>query len=367
MLKELKHTSLYSRHLQLGAKMGSFAGYSMPIQYDGIVTEHQVVRSSAGIFDVSHMGQLFVSGEKAESFLQFITINDVKKLSHGKVQYSAMCTEEGGIIDDFLVYRFENHFMVVVNAANIIRDFDWMNKYRPEGVEIENYSDEMDLIAVQGPNSKNILQSIVKNNLDELSFYNFLEEEYCDNLLTISRTGYTGELGYEIYGSKRVIPLIWDKLMDNGKKWNLIPAGLGARDTLRLEMKYCLYGIDMDETTNPFEVGLGWITKMEKGNFVGKDELVTKKENISRRLTTFEMNDRAIPRLKYSVFKEENKIGFVTSGTQSPTLKKGIGIAMVDEPHTKIGTEIYIEIRGKMKSATIVKPPFYTNGTANIL
>ncbi len=327
--------------------MIQFAGYMMPIQYTGIVNEHHAVRNTAGMFDLSHMGEFIVKGKNAESFLQFITINDVIRLKPGQAQYSAMCFEDGGIIDDLLIYCYGDRFMIVVNAANIQKDFDWLEKNLMDGVVLENVSDEINLIALQGQESRRILQKIIPSDLSTIPFYHFIEDKYEDSNILIARTGYTGELGFEIYGNLDVIPKIWDNLMDVGKEYGIVPVGLGARDTLRLEMKYLLYGYDIDESTNPFEVGLGWITKPEKGNFIGRKELIQKKEQISRRLVCFEMTERAIPRNGYPIFLRNKKVGEVTSGTQSPSLNKGIGLAFINHPHTRVGTTLEVEIYSK--------------------
>ena len=362
----IKNTSLYSRHLALHAKMVPFAGYMMPVHYTGIVHEHHAVRNTAGMFDVSHMGEFIIKGKNAESFLQYMTINDVAGLKQGQAQYSAMCMENGGIIDDLLIYRCRDRFIIVVNAANIKKDFKWLEKNLMDGVVLKDISDEINLIALQGPESRSILQKIIQSDLSMIPFYHFIENKYEDSNILVARTGYTGELGFEIYGNLNVIPKIWDALMEVGKEHGIVPAGLGARDTLRLEMKYCLYGNDFDESTNPFEAGLGWITKLGKGNFIGRKTLIKKKEQISRRLVCFEMMERAIPRHGYPIFFGNNKIGEVTSGSQSPSLKKGIGLAFINHPYTKVGTILEVEIRGQNKSAIIVKPPFNKNGTANI-
>ena len=362
----IKNTSLYSRHLALHAKMVPFAGYMMPVHYTGIVHEHHAVRNTVGIFDVSHMGEFIIKGKNAESFLQYMTINDVAGLKPGQAQYSAMCMENGGIIDDLLIYRCRDQFIIVVNAANIKKDFKWLEKNLMDGVVLKDISDEINLIALQGPESRSILQKIIQADLSMIPFYHFIEDKYEDSNILVARTGYTGELGFEIYGNLNVIPEIWDALMEVGKEHGIVPAGLGARDTLRLEMKYCLYGNDFDESTNPFEAGLGWITKLGKGNFIGRKTLIKKKEQISRRLVCFEMMERAIPRHGYPIFFGNNKIGEVTSGSQSPSLKKGIGLAFINHPYTRVGTILEVKIRGQTKSAIIVKPPFNKNGTANI-
>lgn len=363
---EIKKSSLYQRHIDLGAKMVEFSGFMMPIQYSGITNEHNAVRTAAGMFDVSHMGEFRISGENAEPFLQFVTINDVTKLSPGQAQYSAMCYDDGGIVDDLLIYRHEEYYVLVVNAANLQKDFQWMENHLIEGVVLEDISNEVNLIALQGPKSREILQKLTNIDLQSLAFYHFTNGEVGNSTVTLARTGYTGELGYEIYGKPQDIPAIWDELLDAGHKDGLIPIGLGARDTLRLEMKYCLYGNDIDATTHPYEAGLGWITKPDKGNFVGRDAIINRKETMSRRLVCFEMTDRAIPRKGYSLYLGDKEVGYVTSGTQSPSLKKGIALGYVNRPFTKSGTEISVDIRGKHKSAVIVKPPFYKDGTVQI-
>ncbi len=346
--------------------MVEFSGFMMPIQYSGITNEHNAVRTAAGMFDVSHMGEFRISGENAEPFLQFVTINDVTKLSPGQAQYSAMCYDDGGIVDDLLIYRHEEYYVLVVNAANLQKDFQWMENHLIEGVVLEDISNEVNLIALQGPKSREILQKLTNIDLQSLAFYHFTNGEVGNSTVTLARTGYTGELGYEIYGKPQDIPAIWDELLDAGHKDGLIPIGLGARDTLRLEMKYCLYGNDIDVTTHPYEAGLGWITKPDKGNFVGRDAIINRKETMSRRLVCFEMTDRAIPRKGYSLYLGDKEVGYVTSGTQSPSLKKGIALGYVNRPFTKSGTEISVDIRGKHKSAVIVKPPFYKDGTVQI-
>ncbi|MBC8216319.1 MAG: glycine cleavage system aminomethyltransferase GcvT [Candidatus Marinimicrobia bacterium] len=363
---EIKKSSLYQRHIDLGAKMVEFSGFMMPIQYSGITNEHNAVRTAAGMFDVSHMGEFRISGENAEPFLQFVTINDVTKLSPGQAQYSAMCYDDGGIVDDLLIYRHEEYYVLVVNAANLQKDFQWMENHLIEGVVLEDISNEVNLIALQGPKSREILQKLTNIDLQSLAFYHFTNGEVGNSTVTLARTGYTGELGYEIYGKPQDIPAIWDELLDAGHKDGLIPIGLGARDTLRLEMKYCLYGNDIDATTHPYEAGLGWITKPDKGSFVGRDAIINRKETMSRRLVCFEMTDRAIPRKGYSLYLGDKEVGYVTSGTQSPSLKKGIALGYVNRPFTKSGTEISVDIRGKHKSAVIVKPPFYKDGTVQI-
>jgi len=363
MSTNLKKTSLYSKHINLGAKIVPFAGYEMPLQYEGVIKEHLVVRNSVGIFDVSHMGEFMLSGEKATDFLNYIAINDVSKLEVGQAQYSAMCYDDGGIVDDLLIYKYDDHYMLVVNAANIEKDWQWMNKHLFDGAELVDNSDDISLIALQGPKSKELLSTIAPKMAD-LAYYSFTELSYKGKNITVGRTGYTGEFGYEIYADNDIIPTIWDDLFKIGVDFDLKPAGLAARDTLRLELKYCLYGNDIDKTTHPYEAGLGWITKVDKGDFVGKKAILDRKETMNRRLVCVEMIEKAIPRQGYEIYIEEDKIGQFTSGGQSPSLGKGIGLAYINRPHTKSGTEIEVDIRGKRKKAVVVKPPFYKNGTA---
>ncbi len=364
MTDKIKRTSLFSKHEALGARIVPFAGFEMPLQYEGVIKEHLAVRTTAGVFDVSHMGEFIVKGKNAENFLNFVTINDVSKIEIGQAQYSAMCYEDGGIIDDLLIYRYNDYYMLVVNASNIDKDFNWLNKHLLDDVTIENRSDEIGLIALQGPKSREILTKISESDISGLPFYYFLEGKVAGCDVTIARTGYTGELGFEIYGKNKDIPKVWDALFNIGKPMGLVPSGLVARDTLRLEMKFCLYANDIDKTTHPYEAGLGWITKVEKGDFIGRDAIIDRKEKMTRRLVCVEMLDKAIPRQGYEIFIGAEKIGYFTSGGQSPSLQKGIGLAYINSPHTKSGTEIEVEIRGTRKKAVIVKPPFYKDGTS---
>ncbi len=356
-------TALYDRHVALNAKMVPFAGYEMPVQYSGIVNEHQAVRNKAGLFDVSHMGEFIVSGETAEDFLNLVTVNDVGVIKPGQAQYSAMCYEDGGIIDDLLIYRFDDHFMVVVNASNIEKDYQWLSEHLIAGTNLNDRSSEISLIALQGPRSRSILQQICADDLSRIGFYTFITSQIDGRTLTIARTGYTGELGFEIYGSNADIPVIWDMIMSVGENEGIEPVGLGARDTLRLEMKYCLYGNDIDRTTNPIEAGLSWIVKTDKKDFIGKARILEGKANINRRLVCLEMLERAVPRPGYKVFADDQEIGTITSGTQSPSLGKGIALAYLNKGFTKSGTEISVEIRGNHKAAVVVKPPFYKDGS----
>ncbi len=361
----MKQTPLYEKHVALGAKLVDFAGYQMPIQYTGIMQEHEAVRNSAGLFDVSHMGEFIVSGEGASSYLDYVTVNDVTSIQSWQAQYSAMCYDDGGIIDDLLIYRYPAHFMLVVNASNMEKDLDWLMAHKPDNVDILDMSDQTGLIAFQGPRSREILQQITDTDLSTIDFYWFGVGNIDGNPATIARTGYTGELGFEIYGDHDNIVKIWDAIMAAGKD-EVAPVGLGCRDTLRMEMKYALYGNDIDASTNPIEAGLGWITKLDKDNFIGKDALVSAKENLSRRLVCIEMIDRGIPRKGYPLVSNGKVVGAVTSGTQSPSLKLGIGLAYIAKSSAKIGNELELEVRNKHLKCKVVKPPFYKEGTVNI-
>ena len=358
-----KNTPLFDRHIELGGNMVSFGGYLLPTHYSGINLEHLGVRSKAGLFDVSHMGEFIISGSDAESFLQKVTVNDVASLSVGQAQYSAMCYANGGIIDDILIYKKKNEFMLVVNAANNEKDLDWLNSHAKGDIRIENMSDNIGLVAIQGPRSRNILQTLTDSNLTNIQFYHFVEGRLNGKKAIISRTGYTGELGFEIYAKSDDIGEIWDAIMKAGQDKGLEPAGLGCRDTLRMEMKLALYGNDIDDTTNPIEAGLGWITRLGKTDFMGKKALLEAKANVTRRLVCLEMTERAIPRQGYTILMNDESVGIITSGTMSPSLETGIGIGYVNRPFDKSGTELLVDIRGRMKSAVVVKPPFYKNGS----
>lgn len=358
-----KNTPLFDRHIELGGNMVSFGGYLLPTHYSGINLEHLGVRSKAGLFDVSHMGEFIISGSDAESFLQKVTVNDVTSLSVGQAQYSAMCYANGGIIDDILIYKKKNEFMLVVNAANNEKDLDWLKSHAKGDIRIENMSDNIGLVAIQGPRSRNILQTLTDSNLTNIQFYHFVEGRLNGKKAIISRTGYTGELGFEIYANSDDIGEIWDAIMKAGQDKGLEPAGLGCRDTLRMEMKLALYGNDIDDTTNPIEAGLGWITRLGKTDFMGKKALLEAKANVTRRLVCLEMTERAIPRQGYTILMNDESVGIITSGTMSPSLETGIGIGYVNRPFDKSGTELLVDIRGRMKSAVVVKPPFYKNGS----
>ena len=361
-----KRTILFSEHIALGAKIVPFAGYEMPVQYQGISLEHEAVRTKAGIFDVSHMGEFIIKGEGALAFLQQVTSNDIAKLYDGKAQYSCFPNEKGGIIDDLLVYRIDSiTYMLVVNASNIEKDWNYLMEKRESGgynVTLKNISEQTALIAVQGPNATEIMQQLTEIDLKSLSYYTFKKTVVAEiqNVL-VSATGYTGAGGFELYLNNSGAVQLWNKILEAGKPFGLIPAGLAARDTLRLEMGYCLYGNDITDTTSPLEAGLEWITKFNK-KFTGSYFLESqKKAGLSRHLLGFEMLERGIPRHGYDIFNTEGvKIGVVTSGTHSPSLGKGIGLGYIATPYQESGTQIKIMIRDSPVKAQITKLPFYT-------
>ncbi len=356
----MKRTKFYNIHKKLNAKIVEFAGFEMPIQYSSIIQEHKAVRHKVGVFDVSHMGEIFIKGTKALDFVQYITVNDASKLFPGRVQYSAMCYEDGGIVDDLLVYKIaDDEFLLVVNASNIQKDFDWMNKNNKFGVEITNRSDDFSLLAVQGPDSLKTLQKISDRTI-ELEYYHFTNMKIAGVEMIVSRTGYTGELGYELYfeGDESTAEKLWDAIFEAGKEFDIQPVGLGARDTLRLEMGYCLYGNDIDQTTNPLEAGLGWITKLNKSDFVGKDALLKAKENISRKLVAMISEEKTFPRHGYEISANGRKIGHITSGTVSPILEKAIALGYVEKDFSAVDTEVNFVVRGKEFPAKVVKLPF---------
>ncbi|MFQ5602258.1 MAG: glycine cleavage system aminomethyltransferase GcvT [bacterium] len=360
MILQPQKTALYDTHVKLGAKMVEFAGFLMPVQYKGILEEHRTVRNSVGIFDVSHMGTFFIAGPKAEDFLQRLTINDVSRLVPNRAQYTGMCYENGGMVDDLILYCFEDRFMAIVNAANRAKDFEWMKKHLTEGVELSDRSDEFSLFAVQGRNAETTLQKVTSVDLSQIKFYWFREGNVAGVPAIIARTGYTGEDGFEIGVNVKYSVEVWNAILQAGAEFGIEPIGLAARDTLRLEMKYCLYGNDIDETTNPIEAGLAWITKIDKGDFVGRQAIQNIKQNGARRkLVGFQLKDRAFPRHGYKIFKDSLEVGYVTSGTFSPSLEKGIGIGYINAPYHEIGMAISIEIRQKRVPAEVVKTPFY--------
>jgi len=358
----MKNTALTEKHISLGAKMVPFAGYNMPVQYEGINAEHATVRTAVGVFDVSHMGEFILKGENALALIQRVTSNDASKLYDGKVQYSCLPNEDGGIVDDLLVYRIdEKTYMLVVNASNIEKDWNWIQKFNTDGVEMHNISDQTSLLAVQGPKAADALQSLTDIDLASMEYYTFKKGTFAgiENVV-VSATGYTGAGGFEIYFENQYAEQLWDVIFQAGAEYGIKPIGLAARDTLRLEMGFCLYGNDIDDTTSPIEAGLGWVTKFTK-QFTNSDALLAQKEaGITRKLVGFEMIDRGIPRHDYQIVDAlGNLIGKVTSGTQSPSLQKAIGMGYVNKEFTKEGTEIFIEIRNQKIKAKVVKFPFY--------
>jgi len=359
----MKNTVLHNKHVDLGAKMVEFAGYDMPVYYTGIKQEHETVRRAVGLFDVSHMGEFVVKGPKATEFLQFATSNDISKLSPGKAQYSCLPNNNGGIVDDLIVYKFdEEKYLLVVNASNIEKDWNWLSELNKDfGAEMENKSDEYSLLAVQGPKATELLQELSTENLEEIPFYSFSVGAIAgaENVI-ISNTGYTGSGGFELYVKNEDAPGVWDTLVEKGKKNGLLPCGLGARDTLRMEMGYCLYGNDIDDSTSPLEAGLGWITKLDT-DFVNSDYFKKQKEEgVSKRLVPLIFEGKGIPRQGCEVYNEnEERVGTVTSGTQSPSLKKSIALAYVDKPYNKKETELKVKVRNKMLDARVYSLPFY--------
>jgi aminomethyltransferase len=360
---ELKTTPFTAMHIALGAKMHEFAGYNMPIQYTSIIEEHLTVCHGVGVFDVSHMGEFWFKGPKALELLQSITSNNVAVLPIGKAQYSCLPNETGGIVDDIVVYHFEpEKYLMVVNAANIEKDWNWVTSHNHIGAEVENSSDRMAQLAIQGPKAQEVIQKLTAVNLADIPFYGFVVGEVAGvKQVIISATGYTGAGGFELYFYPEDAKTIWDALFKAGEPEGIKPIGLGARDTLRLEAGFCLYGNDLNDTTSPLEAGLGWITKFADGkNFTNRAYLEKQKaEGVERKLIHFKMIDRGIPREHYDfVDAEGNVIGHVTSGTVSPTLKIGIGMGYVKTAYAKLDTEIYIDVRGRKLKAVIAKPPF---------
>ena len=358
----MKKTALYNKHVELGAKMVPFAGYQMPVQYSGVNAEHINVRDNVGVFDVSHMGEFIVSGENALNLIQKISSNDASKLFPGRAQYSYLPNDNGGVVDDLIIYMIsEEKYLLVVNASNIEKDWNWINKHNDVGAELENISDQMSLLAVQGPKAVDLLQKLTKIDLNEIKFYHFVEGEIAgiDNVI-ISATGYTGSGGFELYVNNNVAERLWDEILKAGVPFNIEPAGLASRDTLRLEMGYCLYGNDIDDKTSPISAGLGWVTKFTK-SFVGDQILINQKENgVDKKLVAFKLLDRGIPRKDYLIVDQnQNEIGIVTSGTMGPSVKLSIGLGYVKSEFSSVGSAIYLSIRNKSIAAEIVKLPFF--------
>lgn len=358
----MKHIPLRHIHEGLGAKMVDFAGFYMPVQYEGVNIEHETVRNGVGVFDVSHMGEFLLTGDNALALIQKVCSNDASVIEVGKAQYSCLTNENGGIVDDLIIYRIkENQYLLVVNASNIDKDWEWISKHNDMGVEMKNLSDEYSLLAIQGPKAVEAMQSLTSVNLSEIPYYSFKVADFAgiDNVI-ISATGYTGSGGFEIYCKNEEVEQIWNKVFEAGAPFGIKPIGLAARDTLRLEMGFCLYGNDINDTTSPLEAGLGWITKFTK-DFIASDILKKQKEEgVKRKLVGFELLERGIPRHDYEIVdKDGNVIGMVTSGTMAPSLGKGIGMGYVTVEHSKIDSEIFIRIRKNDVPAKVVKMPFY--------
>lgn len=358
----MKNTALTAIHEQLGAKMVPFAGYNMPVQYEGVNAEHEIVRNGVGVFDVSHMGEFFLKGENALALIQKVTSNDASKLVNGKAQYSCLPNADGGIVDDLIVYKIEdNHYLLVVNASNIEKDWNWISSHNDLGVEMTNASDQYSLLAIQGPKAAQAMQSLTNIDFANMGYYTFQIGDFAGKQnVIVSATGYTGSGGFEIYFKNEDAEYIWNKVFEAGAAFGIKPIGLAARDTLRLEMGFCLYGNDINDTTSPLEAGLGWITKFDK-TFTNSDHLLQQKEaGVARKLVGFEMIERGIPRHDYEICDAQgNIVGIVTSGTQSPSLGIAIGMGYVPTGLATVDSEIYIRIRNKDIKAKVVKMPFY--------
>lgn len=356
----MKKTPLNQIHKDMGAKMTDFGGWEMPVEYVGIIEEHKAVRNKCGLFDVSHMGEIIVSGRNAAASLQKIITNDLNKLEDGKVLYTPICREDGGIIDDLLVYRLaEDEYLMVVNASNTEKDFNWVKRHLLEETKAENVSENYALLALQGPESKKVLTQLTDIDLNSLKYYSFRKSKAAGVEMFISRTGYTGELGYELYFESSKAETVWERLLEAGSDSGLKACGLGARDTLRLEKTLPLYGNDIDEDTNPYEAKMGWTVKLNKGNFIGRETLIETEQNCcERKLTPFKVTGRGVARHNHKVYVEGNEIGKVTSGSYSPTLKNGIGMAYLKSEYSDPGTEIEIKVRNRKIKAEVVKGPF---------
>ncbi|WP_217586691.1 glycine cleavage system aminomethyltransferase GcvT [Lentibacillus saliphilus] len=370
-MKELKRTPIYPEYAELGAKTIDFGGWDMPVQFSGIKQEHEATRSKAGLFDVSHMGEILVSGQHSEAFLQSMVTNDVSKLAPGKIHYTIMCNENGGTIDDFLIYMLkEDEYLLVVNAANTQKDFDWLNEhntYAAEDVKIVNVSDDYALLALQGPKAEKVLQSITDTNLSLIKFFHFDQPVYFTGIDTgalVSRTGYTGEDGFEIYIESAKARDLWKLILKSGAEEGVEPVGLGARDTLRFEANLPLYGQELSSDITPIEAGLKFAVKVDKqADFIGKDVLQKQVEDgTERKLVGLEMIDKGIPRNSYTVYSDGEAIGVVTSGTQAPTLQKNIGLALIKTPYTEVGTEVTIQVRKRELKAVVIPTPFLKKG-----
>jgi aminomethyltransferase len=358
----MKNTALTHIHESLGAKMVPFAGYNMPVQYEGVNAEHEIVRNGVGVFDVSHMGEFFLKGENALALIQKVTSNDASKLVDGKAQYSCLPNNDGGIVDDLIIYKIaDNHYMLVVNASNIEKDWNWISSHNDLGVDMQNLSDGYSLLAIQGPKAAEAMQSLTSIDLINMPYYSFQIGEFAGlKDVTVSATGYTGSGGFEIYFKNEDAEAIWNKIFEAGKPFGIKPIGLAARDTLRLEMGFCLYGNDINDTTSPLEAGLGWITKFDKEFTNSANLKKQKEEGVTRKLVAFEMQERAVPRHDYEIVDASgNVIGIVTSGTMSPSMNVGIGLGYVPTSFSTVDSDIFIRIRKNDVLAKVVKLPFY--------
>ena len=366
MGEALKRTSLFPLYQKYGAKVVDFGGWELPVQFSSILAEHEVVRERAGLFDVSHMGEVDVKGPDSLKYIQKMVANDASKLVDGKALYTPMCYPDGGTVDDLLVYRYsENHYLLVINASNIEKDVEWLKHHLDGNVELENISDQVSQLALQGPLAEKVLQKLTNEDLSTIGFFNFNADVELDGIKgLVSRTGYTGEDGFEIYLANEDAPKLWEKILEAGKDEGVLPCGLGARDTLRFESKLPLYGQELSQDITPVEAGIGFFVKPEKGDFIGREVLARQKEHgAPRKLVGVEMIERGIPRSHYPVYdNNDNQIGEITTGTQSPTLKKNVGLALIKKEYAEIGNEVFVGIRNKKVKAKIVKTPFYKKG-----
>ena len=355
-MSEIKTTALNQAHKNLGAKMVPFAGYEMPVSYAGIKDEHKCVREEVGVFDVSHMGYFDVAGEKATEYLDYLTVNNVAGLSTGQVQYSAMCYDHGGVVDDILIYKLsDNHYKIVVNASNIEKDFDWAKSKLMNGVELTNQSSDFGILAIQGPKAKNLIQDLFGESPLSLGYYSCTTVNFNGKDLFISRTGYTGEDGFECYPDNDTIESLWIAILEKGRAYNLQPCGLGCRDTLRLESGFSLYGHEITEETNILEAGLSWIVDLEKDDFISKARLLeTREQGFQKKIVGIELLEKGIPREGYEIYSGDTNVGVITSGSIMPTTNKAIAMAYVHNAYNKMGTELELDIRGRRKKCKVV-------------
>ncbi len=362
-MAQLKRTPLFETYSKYGGKTIDFGGWELPVQFSSIKEEHEAVRTKAGLFDVSHMGEIFVTGAGSLDYLQHLVTNDVSKIQDGQAQYTAMCYEDGGTVDDLLVYKLaDEHYLLVVNASNIEKDFEWMEQSKTENVTLDNASERYGLLALQGPLSEAVLQRLTEEDLSTIKPFRFKQDvEVAGQKVILSRTGYTGENGFEIYAGPEALTVLWDEILSEGQPEGILPVGLGARDTLRFEACLALYGQELSKDITPLEAGINFVVKLKKEqDFIGKEALAAQKESgVPRKLVGIEMIDKGIPRHGYAVYAGDQKVGEVTTGTQSPTLKKNIGLALVSSEHAEMGIELEVEIRNKRLKAKTVETPFY--------